>query len=85
MVVILPVLARGSEVAGPSCEEGSCHSLIHYNLELLRRGGTAVVPICTGRNDGEGEGVRPLFPSAQAEMTERERGYGSCSHLHKQE
>ncbi len=34
----------------------------------------AVVPICTGRNNGEGEGVRQLFPSAQAEMTERERG-----------
>ncbi len=71
VVIILPVLARGSEEVGPSCEEGSCHSLLLYNLELLRRGGTAVVPICTGRNDGEGEGVRQLFPSAQAEMTER--------------
>ncbi len=54
MVVILPVLARVPEGVGPSCEEASCHSLLLYNLELLRRGGTAVVPICTGRNDGEG-------------------------------
>jgi hypothetical protein len=64
--------------------ERGCGSCSHLPRQKWRRGGTAVVPICTGRNDGEGEGVRQLFPSAQAELTERERGYGSCSHLHRQ-